>query len=507
MTKFDGQEHIVQFMDIVTDPEPKMIIEYFPLGNLKDQHVHQPIFAEEGAAILVQGTDALTYLHKKQLAHRDIKPENILVKTRRPFQIKLSDFGLAKNVSELATCCGSYLYAAPEVFRGERYTAAVDIWSLGVVVYEYVYGLPKTEGTFSPNRWFKKLVGSILDWDADCMIDFLSSKMLKMNPQERSSAKHCHQCSLEIFGNEFNQKDPQRSSEDSSGGTCTPVVTESFQEIPRTEGNSVVSRGTAQDRRNTAKSRSRNSSGERCTSKRRRSVISSPQVTMGDSRRAVSPGPIEFGSIANVTQNSPNNRAKRSTEPLTQKTRYDKISHCPIENPADNADKLQRKSKYKDSPNNDSYMGWDRKRYSFVTFNDRKVYYRLYDGSVNATQIGYAANMKRTALLYYLKRMNVPQETVRGDRRVQGTFTGSQWALWLCDRKVPELKLILQQALQKHGFQTEQNQTGNDQSTAKAIGSRPRCEQCTGRHVKCDRGTFCGACKASGHSNISFSTL
>ena len=72
-------------------------MEYCPLGNLEDQHGNATITPVECAAILVQGTDALEYLHGKQLAHRDIKPSNILVESRQPFRLKLSDFGFAKD--------------------------------------------------------------------------------------------------------------------------------------------------------------------------------------------------------------------------------------------------------------------------------------------------------------------------------------------------------------------------------------------------------------------------
>ncbi|KAF2744334.1 kinase-like protein, partial [Sporormia fimetaria CBS 119925] len=78
------------------------------------------------------------------IVHRDIKPENILVLSRSPFHIKLSDFGLAKAGSYLETRCGTLVYTAPEIAQycrpnsagSPRYTCAVDIWSLGVVVFQ-----------------------------------------------------------------------------------------------------------------------------------------------------------------------------------------------------------------------------------------------------------------------------------------------------------------------------------------------------------------------------------
>ncbi|KAK3311290.1 uncharacterized protein B0T15DRAFT_389322 [Chaetomium strumarium] len=105
--------------------------------------------------------DALGYLHDMNITHRDVKPDNILVHSRDPFVVKLTDFGLSKMVDNeqtfLRTFCGTLLYCAPEVYSeyteyddrgrrhprnrhlrpttGQRYDHAVDIWSLGGVLF------------------------------------------------------------------------------------------------------------------------------------------------------------------------------------------------------------------------------------------------------------------------------------------------------------------------------------------------------------------------------------
>ena len=167
-------------------------MEYLPLGNLACQGF---ITEEETLQILCQGLQALEYLHSHSppLAHRDIKPANILVQSRMPFVIKLADFGLAKNDSSLKTFCGSNEYAAPEIWGRYYYTAMVDIWSLGVVVLQYGYGLPWPSQEPKGEPWCRDIVRKAKDMEGegDTLMDLISTKMLRMDYQHRGSASDC----------------------------------------------------------------------------------------------------------------------------------------------------------------------------------------------------------------------------------------------------------------------------------------------------------------------------
>ncbi len=127
------------------------------------------------------------------MAHRDMKPANILVQSRMPFVIKLADFGLAKNDSSLKTFCGSNEYAAPEIWGRHHYTATVDIWSLGVVVLEYAYGLPQPTRERKGKPWCRDIVQKAEEGEGegDTLIDLISTKMLRIDYRHRGSASDC----------------------------------------------------------------------------------------------------------------------------------------------------------------------------------------------------------------------------------------------------------------------------------------------------------------------------
>ena len=93
---------------------------------------------EEVRKITKQILEALKYVHDEGFIHRDLEPENILL-NKQEQTVKLIDFGFIDEVGFRRTKIGSFHYMAPEITGDNTYNQKVDIWSLGVIVYEMLH--------------------------------------------------------------------------------------------------------------------------------------------------------------------------------------------------------------------------------------------------------------------------------------------------------------------------------------------------------------------------------
>ncbi|EFZ01095.2 protein kinase [Metarhizium robertsii ARSEF 23] len=195
--------NIVRLLRVIDDPYPQLVLEYIPGGPLSQL---ENITISESMLVLTQCLSALTLMHENQLAHRDISPNNILVKSLEPFVVVLADFGLSKDVAELRSQCGTGRFIAPEIFEDSsdrRYSAAVDIWSLGVVMCEMLGILPayrKHRDNLPKNvlgsSWCSIVVGSLEELyhrRPDSLKRFLLGSMLVLSPERRCSAQGCYE--------------------------------------------------------------------------------------------------------------------------------------------------------------------------------------------------------------------------------------------------------------------------------------------------------------------------
>ncbi|KAK5061150.1 Serine/threonine-protein kinase ark1 [Exophiala bonariae] len=129
-----------------------LILEFAGKGELYKHLRKENRFPEwKAAQYIAQMAAALKYLHKKHVMHRDIKPENILVGIHG--EIKISDFGWSVHApnNRRKTMCGTLDYLPPEMLKpgtsDNFYTEKVDLWSLGVLTYEFLVGEAPFEDT------------------------------------------------------------------------------------------------------------------------------------------------------------------------------------------------------------------------------------------------------------------------------------------------------------------------------------------------------------------------
>ncbi|KAJ5150997.1 Serine/threonine-protein kinase ark1 [Penicillium canariense] len=129
-----------------------LILEFAGRGELYKHLRKEHRFPEwKAAQYIAQMAAALKYLHKKHVMHRDIKPENILVGIHG--EIKISDFGWSVHApnNRRQTMCGTLDYLPPEMLKpgsqDNYYSEKVDLWSLGVLTYEFLVGEAPFEDT------------------------------------------------------------------------------------------------------------------------------------------------------------------------------------------------------------------------------------------------------------------------------------------------------------------------------------------------------------------------
>lgn len=170
--------------------------------NLVEEAQRQRLSYTEIETLFGNLISALSHVHSKRIIHRDVKPANIMVKTRSDKAIigVLGDFGISREADDIPCVGGTRSYRAPESDTETPKTALVDVWSLGVVIMEYSFGLPVEPKPFKVKLFTQSVnecimqQGSNVKQEEDRPREKLHSvltMMLVLEQEERSSAKQC----------------------------------------------------------------------------------------------------------------------------------------------------------------------------------------------------------------------------------------------------------------------------------------------------------------------------
>ena len=119
-----------------------LLIEYASKGSLFDYTRRRRRLNDQQIAFVFRDIcKAIEELHLRNILHRDLKPENILFDGQ--YQAKLADFGFACEIrgnERRRTICGTREYFSPEIFTHQNQTLQLDVWCLGVLLYELCHG-------------------------------------------------------------------------------------------------------------------------------------------------------------------------------------------------------------------------------------------------------------------------------------------------------------------------------------------------------------------------------
>lgn len=162
---------IAEMLDVDFDDDtPFIVIEYLDgvtLHRMLEEHGSLPV--AEAMTIMRALLDTLHYLHNHGVIWRDVKPANILLTLQG--RVVIVDFGTAQTVqnasegpdtTRLGFAAGTPAYMSPEQVRGEMQTAASDLFSLGVILFEMLSG-EKPWPVNSPVEYYQRVMSEKLD--------------------------------------------------------------------------------------------------------------------------------------------------------------------------------------------------------------------------------------------------------------------------------------------------------------------------------------------------------
>ena len=185
--------HVIRLINHFEDDEKfYLIMPYASKGQLYSLLRRQVRFDQRTAAQYMREViEAVRYIHSfsPKIIHRDIKPENLLLDDN--YRVLLSDFGWSNFLDDneyRKTFCGTPEYLSPEMAKKEGHNEMVDIWALGVLMFEFLAGYAPFSGS-NPKELYANIKKLKINWPVDFppLAKNLITKILKLNPNERLS--------------------------------------------------------------------------------------------------------------------------------------------------------------------------------------------------------------------------------------------------------------------------------------------------------------------------------
>ena len=185
---FEDNEKLYLIMELVTNGNLYNLIQ----KNKKEKKTNLELIKK----IIIQTIEIIKYLHSLNIIYRDLKPENLLLDENN--NIKLCDYGWATFFTPgkfLTVYCGTPEYVSPEMLKKYPYNERVDIWGLGVLIFELVFGYAPFASNFNEDRYNNIKEGKInwpekSDLNSDLKEEYkdikdLIVKILRTNPKDR----------------------------------------------------------------------------------------------------------------------------------------------------------------------------------------------------------------------------------------------------------------------------------------------------------------------------------
>ena len=173
-----------------------MLLECVPGGELFQLLAQRPAGCVPSDHAKFYGgcvIDAFSYMHEQKVVYRDLKPENLLI-DRRGY-IKVIDFGFGKFLDKAPyrtmTFCGTPEYFAPEIMMGKGYDYSVDVWGVGILIYEMIYGYTPfaDHQDGNPHKTMQYIMKNKVSYPTDGNPDRVAKKLIDMLLQKNSTRR------------------------------------------------------------------------------------------------------------------------------------------------------------------------------------------------------------------------------------------------------------------------------------------------------------------------------